>query len=311
MTKVILGAPFYWKDITAVNKMHVINNQNKGYDTYFIGSSRTYRQIISTQFDSLNNSSTFSFNAGLQGLFYPYTIYLAEKILKEKKPDRIYVELGKSVHPAELRNSEIYNDLLMNFFAIKYFVTADDYNIGVRFSKSKVHVYDLIVKLSNTNILNYYIPDGELQQIYTRNNGFLSLDQEAKFNDLVAVRKQNEDKLQNILDYYQKECVKAYANRTEMGTPHNPYYKSLVRLINMAKVRDIEIRFYLPTRFIEGEADEIVPVFNALPDEHKILIEDSEKFRTLFHPENSWDNGHLNQDGAVIFTELLQAGLKN
>ena len=53
------------------------------YDTLFIGSSRTFRQILPSLFDPLmaaGGQPARSFNFGLDGMFSPEDAYVAEKI---------------------------------------------------------------------------------------------------------------------------------------------------------------------------------------------------------------------------------------
>ena len=68
------------------------------YDTLFIGSSRTFRQIIPAIFDPLmaaGGQPSHSFNFGIDAMFSPEDAYVAEKIfaLRPKRLRRVFIEV--------------------------------------------------------------------------------------------------------------------------------------------------------------------------------------------------------------------------
>ena len=90
------------------------------YDTLFLGSSRTFRQILPAIFDPLlaaGGQPTRSFNFGLDGMFSPEDAYVAEKIfaLRPQRLRRVFIEVSYfntdfAAQPAETRRALHWHD---------------------------------------------------------------------------------------------------------------------------------------------------------------------------------------------------------
>jgi len=75
-------------------KLTWLAEHGEQYDTFYLGSSRTYRQIIPQLFDSLMTEAgqpTRSFNLGVDGMRPPEDTYLLEQALKNRKKPLKYV----------------------------------------------------------------------------------------------------------------------------------------------------------------------------------------------------------------------------
>ncbi len=73
--------------------------QEQPVDTVFIGSSRVYRQLDPARFDARMAAAGRpgrSLNLGMQGMRFPETAYLAERLLREPPPGlrRLFLELS-------------------------------------------------------------------------------------------------------------------------------------------------------------------------------------------------------------------------
>ena len=90
------------------------------YDTLFLGSSRTFRQVLPAIFDPLmaaGGQPTRTFNFGLDGMFSPEDAYVAEKIfaLRPRKLRRVFIEVSHfntdfAAQPAETRRALHWHD---------------------------------------------------------------------------------------------------------------------------------------------------------------------------------------------------------
>lgn len=90
-------------------KLRFIERHAGEFDTLFLGSSRTYRQISPQVFDSLtreNGKPTRSFNAGIDGMFAPEDSFFAEQALRRTRGLR-WVFIEGSAFPK--RTAPLYN----------------------------------------------------------------------------------------------------------------------------------------------------------------------------------------------------------
>ena len=90
------------------------------YDTLFIGSSRTYRQLLPSLFDRLmaaGGQPTRTFNAGVDGMFAPEDGYFVEKLfaLRPQNLRRVFIEVSRfnsdfAYQPAEAIRCRYWHD---------------------------------------------------------------------------------------------------------------------------------------------------------------------------------------------------------
>lgn len=83
---------------TVRNKFTHFADHHREYDTLFLGSSRTYRQVIPRVFDAVSAEHGFptrSFNFGVDGMFTPEDGFVAEKIFSlQPKLRWVFVEVS-------------------------------------------------------------------------------------------------------------------------------------------------------------------------------------------------------------------------
>ena len=90
------------------------------FDTLFIGSSRTFRQLLPKIFDpamAAGGQPTRTFNFGLDGMFSPEDAYVAEKIfaLRPQRLRRVFIEVSGfntdfAAQPEETRRALHWHD---------------------------------------------------------------------------------------------------------------------------------------------------------------------------------------------------------
>jgi len=84
--------PFYWGNKLMGQKTEYLQDSNLSFDTYFIGSSKTFRQIDPLLFEQI--TGTPAFNLGCSAMFALETEFLLDKLLSSevsKKTENIYV----------------------------------------------------------------------------------------------------------------------------------------------------------------------------------------------------------------------------
>ena len=95
LTCMALHAVLPLPDIEEVSdKLRFFAAHQDEFDTLFIGSSRTYHQVSPSIFDQVmreNGTPTRSFNFGIDGMRFPESIYLLERILDNNPPNLKWV----------------------------------------------------------------------------------------------------------------------------------------------------------------------------------------------------------------------------
>ena len=311
ITYEIIDAPFYWQSEVGAEKELIFDKNKDLYNTIFIGSSRTYRQIDPVLFDSLTAAvGSKSFNYGVQNLFAPYTHILAYQLLEQEPVnfDILFVELTKSLHFKNLDIPEflVWEDINLEFAVANTLIKDQDHPVYFKLQKSAVHTFNVINKASNANLLDYYFDRERFIKVdIVPENGFLPLDEENKIRPTVKIRNDIFMTDTTTIIPFNKKSDAVFGNMDQFTSDYERYHQEILELIEKAKEKQVQVYFYLPNRFIDREAKEIVGIFNQLPEENKLSVSYNDEFKKLYLVENNWDRGHLNKKGATIFTKLL------
>ena len=81
------------------------------------------------------------------------------------------------------------------------------------------------------------------------------------------------------------------------------HFEKINKLINLAHEKGIELFFIIPPRLKRYE--ELFALKSALGDNKVIDLSSVQEYPALYKPENSFDIGHLNRKGAVLFSEYM------
>lgn len=87
--------------------------------------------------------------------------------------------------------------------------------------------------------------------------------------------------------------------------PVEAHLSHLETLILKSKERGIHLIYILPPRLTLDDYKEVYPVFNYIPDRHKIGPPKYEALKEIYMTEYSFDIGHLNEAGALKYTNYL------
>lgn len=327
MQFVDLLLPYYWGNEGWVAKMRFLEDKERKlkYDTYFIGSSVSHRQINPSLFDSLTQSTT-SFNMGYPGTSSPELYWLCEQFIKECNSDvkNIFFDLMPIVPIAESnahKRRVIYH---MNFantlLAISKFNAKGSRDLS-QIKSFVISYFENVFKLGViSDIFKYFLNLGAYSKDFgnvrlgPEKNGYFSTDDQAKIGqssrEKFIVR--NVQFLSDTLRLtkYQNYLSKLYIEKEFPGFNRN----ILLRLQNLdllAKEKSIKFIVVLPPRFNPEAYDETFPLFKELDFVSRIDMANPNLFPEYYLSQNSFDIAHLNSKGARIFTANLAEAFLN
>ncbi|MGL4499258.1 MAG: hypothetical protein ACRCU2_09395 [Planktothrix sp.] len=289
------------------------------YSVIFIGSSRTYRHIMPDLFDSVVAREGYqikSFNLGIQSLSLTEAHFYLNKVL-DMSPNNlkwVFIEYldGLVVRSENFSTSrEIYWHTWDQSWFVINIILKSDYNLPLKFKAIYSHLIPLMYHLTNTGLGSNFIQQlflGDYQEkVIDKVNptgplrdGFLSLEEEAKTDESYQIRHQ--DYLNN-LDSYEAQ-VDSLKRQTVPLSPSQPHVLQVLgEMIEKIKEKGAEPIFLiapglnkqanLMQAYAEGSVPELF-VFN-----------DPSEFPNLYEANKRFDIGHLNEEGAIQYTNLL------
>ncbi len=260
--------PYYWGSPLIEKKIKHIAQDSKVYDNFFIGSSKTYRQINPELFD--RKTKLNSYNLGNIGQFYLESNYILDHFLEEypiKEKTNILIQ--------EMQISKIADGNLHTLKS-KYFMDFKRLKIGVKYfwnKKDYTQVYRHILSFIENKlcigefreIIDYHLKDAnELRNHIQEQNGFYSLEQEVVLDD-------NKDLL----------------NRNKFFKKSNQYKKWKIN----EELKNVRIK-------------KITPSYANINTENELLA--FHQFSAIsLDAKYYFDRGHLNDKGVEIYTKKL------
>ena len=277
------------------------------YDTLFIGSSRTFRQILPSIFDPLliaGGQSARSFNFGLDGMFSPEDAYVAEKIfaLRPQRLRRVFIEVSFfntdfAAQAPETRRALYWHDLHRTALLCRYilpFGKSSKIRDPERWAKAWQHVRLFLVRTLNL---------GEGTRLADPWRGVPPLGPQwtlgSAHDGAVPYAAETEYAGENR-EGFDRDMEALLAAKGKIGKFPPAPLQSLCDMI--ARVRALgaaPVLFIAPVAMTRvnspaGQVD--VPILD---------FTDPHRWPVLFDPANRYDRGHLNSPGSRIFTRLF------
>jgi len=316
-TAAVLNSLLPFRDVPVVkSKFDWLAQHGDEYDTFFIGTSRTYCQILPELFDKLMAEAgvpTHSFNLGVNGMRSPEDTYVLEKALAHRKAplklvlveaNAVHVNIGGDENQGSLR--AVYWHDWKRFLTICRCIGETTVS-GQRPHSLKTYIWKFNAIQHNLNLyLNNTLGIGSglewlekrmgkpgkdpMQELGKRADGY------ARYDTPIDVMNEKDWKTM------EKKLVKANSK------PAKPNYK------DKASQKELQIKCRLIESFGGKVVTFIPPVagistFAPNPAVHPNLpllnFADTAAYPELFLRENRADVGHLNQPGSEIFTRKL------
>ncbi len=297
--------PFYWGNEGLSAKMHHIEQTDFAYNTYFIGSSRIYRHIVPSLFDSLNKGKTHSFNLGYSATKPPETYHFLSHFLETVPPKTKYIIL-------ELGGIEYLETVNRNALRSKYCLDAEHWWLSAlshwedgkpMFSFNYTVSY--LSRLLRINMLKpalYYDKTSAHPDVLGRHqDGYSNLDHEMIHGD-------STNKFILGSKQFKADTTKLTRRATKIAKEYEVENKPLKSKANLKKINDLHqkaaqkgiqlILIKMP------RSTGVLPLHQALNID-KIDLGKPQKYPQFYTTANSYDVGHLNGKGAQVFTREL------
>jgi|GEM_PF-1537099 len=219
-----LSVPFYWGNEVMAKKMeYLLNNSSKDYNTFFVGSSHTYRHINPLIFDSITNCK--SFNLGASGMGHLEANFILENFLKNYNRDDTFNVFLKNTKLWQINDKNLhsvrtkyYLDFKRTVWAVKYWFNKSPKNLKQVYSHVISYLENILCigKIKEILFFHFY-PDNSELEVMINQNGFYSLDQELMLGDNKELlvrknkfqRKKNKDKSEKNSTYIKVKKIEA------------------------------------------------------------------------------------------------------
>lgn len=320
--------PWSWGSEIIDQKKNWLSQHRDEYNMLVIGSSRVYRQVDPEILDSLVSgpAKVKSFNFGVNWLFAPESFYVLDNLVEKEGLNYNYViiELSKirSIDFANFHTTRtIYWSDFNNFkFAINA-IWASNFSLlektatilayGVSYVDKMINLGYITEALSfkSKHEINAGFPD-----IGDKRNGYSALETQPKGSTLIEEENTEERHKKFLAD------TAAVTRRLKMSTDqfekfeknpqllkrYNKYYADhLNKMIDEAKKNGTHLVFLMSPRVDRNQYNELIPLFKNIHPTHRIEISDGRKYPELYVAANSFDETHLNSEGAKIYTTIL------
>jgi len=301
----IIAEEKFWGNPEFARKVKDISGGS--FNTLFFGSSRILTGINPHQFDSLTMQragfTSKSYNLATAGTWANETFYLFDRFLSDttisNQATTVFIEFQNilAIQPAKLGTDKViyyqsYDNLI---FMLRY--SLDKARATVRNVPSSIfyaatysiatlehylNVGRLSVKEKGTDSLQYGGAD---------DRGYLAL----------MENEQTRNSISEHLDEYVTN-ISTHLTQKEVTYYNKTFYERIIKLISKSRDRGIIVIFVLPPVKL---TEDMVAVFNTLPDQNKIQLCDPQEFPELFR-EASWADGtHLSKSGSNYLNNYL------
>lgn len=298
-----------------MEKQEAMFEKGDSVNTVFIGTSKTHRQIIPAVFDSVVPGA-YSFNLGQGSLTAPRNLDFTNQLLAKKSDfNAIFLELA--VLDRMLSNYQ--SDPVIQYMSpYRYAMGLDyawhyqriDWQEKWKYFKyySLAFFYKYLGFSSQKRIkLLLNIPLFESDQDCAKfdvkaNRGFYAVDDDLRDNQGADLKSRRQSFLKSPLPkglYASTEAAKKID-----ATLFNQEFRNSLR---EWKQNHIPIYFVLPPRAYKVEMY-ILKQLKAIAEEEGFQVldfSDPNRYPALYQVETSFDNAHLNKEGARIYTRLL------
>ncbi len=321
--------PYHWGNPRySVKIKHLKRNQGDKYDTYFFGSSRVYRHIDPSLFDSLVNATKgqniHSFNLGAPGTFPPQSYFLYEQFLDS--------ELSKGVKYCFLELMDVANipDHIMHEEKTNYWLNGKDMSFvfqsvisdknesaAQKFTQLSVYFKSYLERVLHLGHFsrqltetNYYDPE----YLGPSQNGHLPLEYEIEtasnpaLREALLERRQGLEKFPTALEQRKKRMIAA-ESKTLSNEYDRIHQQRILELIQKSRRSGIQLIFMFIAPKPNSAYRNVVDLKPHLPDDQLIEITPL-KYPELFTIENAFDIGHFNTQGVRLFTSYLAEEFK-
>lgn len=308
--------PYYWGNISTLEKRNFIVQHKAKFNTLFIGSSKTHYQLNALLFDSIVNSvdtgkdKIRSYNYGIDAMLPPESFYVYKSLLEKDSLSfkTVIMELNflPTVETSNMftwrrfywLNKDTYHEYTSSLLASKYSLPLKVWNLSL------LNVLS-VQKLYNIGKFNEYVEFKKDQFLPdTSKEAGLS-----GFKPLHHPKSFSPQEIQKIKDV-KNASITAYDNFNKWSAENeNKTYASyLKQIVDLSHKKGIRLIFLFPTQWNVKQYRELFPILDKIPERDKIVVFSYKDHQPLFDPQNLFDNSHVDSVGARIYTSYVAHG---
>lgn len=307
--------PYYRGDsVFAIKHEHFFQSKAK-YNTVFFGSSRVYRHVDVGLFDEvMNDYKLNTFNFAAPATFNPEIYFLYSNFLNEIDSGQIkfaFIEMqelniisNENVHTTKASYWNNYESLN---FALNYLSNSNFQHVN-KLGMYKVFLSSFVYKFYDFDIVSSNLKSRN-KTLYKKIglDGFYPLDQELQDNPNDRSIKERWSKFEADTTVIKNRIAEVKTIESKFSdTKLNDYHLFYIKnLIGKSFQKGVHLIFVLPPRLTESQYTSLIPLSKSIPVNHKIELYSYAKHPELYQAKNSFDVGHLNSNGAMIFTQKL------
>ena len=314
-------------DIHDVESRYLIANEQRfldssqPYDAVFIGSSLTFRQINPEVFDEfVTGQHEFrSYNLGNPGMYPMRSVSYLRYFIDKAPEDLNFVFFELYILDTVSINYRSHNIMrIMNFhhyLNITKTIAKSNYSRSYKLYMLIQYTRALLFKELGFGLIKYltYQPP-ELNELHSEwmtnsSNGFypknIELEMSIYPDNITKLRDRQEKLLSNPAPLNQRRQSHINKYSRDWRLEQNPFIDVLEELIDTAAQNNIKLIYIMPPLVPQRAIEFSYPVYEMLPDGHKIDLSDPDRYPELYLHHNVFDLEHVNSTGARYLSRYL------
>jgi len=286
-----------------------------------VGSSRIYRQVIPSLMDSVIGDGEHTFNAGFAATFPPATYQLCERLLNGPGP-------LPAVVLVELSNYMLYEEANLADHRYWYYLgpregvglvrhalwlpgSSRGERLAYAARAARATSYSLLGLGLVDHVMGSASDADTLIALGSSGDGALTLEEQVRCvpGDTGLATQRKAFLADTLAAGRRATGIRRLYDRGP-DTPVSPVHLGrLNALLDKARQRGVRLCFVLPPLWLD-RGEDLLALAHALPDTAVIALCHPDTFPAFYRPDYMFDAGHLNDQGARLFTIALARALR-
>ncbi len=302
-----IGIPYAHNIRFSTKYVHYLKKE-KEYNTLFLGSSRTYRQINPAIIDAdMQDVKMKSYNLGAPGTFNPEALYLFEMIMENTSADSplryVFVELTE-LSPMKFENwfapqSYYYLDKRYTRLVLDTYLSNPTLNTLEKAEKIFPFVQGFVL---NHLFLIHPLQFRKEPDIYAgeKGDGYYPLDLELEQTGRNRLLQRNKSLLRDTSVLAQRKLVQKKPAGAYIPTAYAAFLNDLVTEAGKHK---LELYFIIPPKLKTYR--EVSRLAENIHGNRVIDLGNGEQYPAFYFAKYCFNEGHFNHLGAEMYSRIL------
>jgi hypothetical protein len=281
--------------------------QKDKFDLVAIGSSKIHRHFNTSIIDlSLSSKKIKSFNAGVEGTFPPETYFIADKLIDDGYLDDVkYLLLEvRAIQEEKFKNWNSLRSYYWNDYP--EFLIQQQLLSDCSLPESR----KLFARLGNLiSFGNQLLNTGEgqytLNALYPLPSDSVEVEATGLFNGYSPLQK-NDLSDEDIIELKKIKDISEVSFRKKMDKkPNKEHLRFLTALQEKANKKGIVVLFFMAEAQKKWMYEELIPLFDALPENETIVLSNANKFPDFYNQKYKSNLTHFHHEGSVMYSNYM------